>query len=94
MEYEIGADESVSTAVIRAVSTVEGRDPCSLRPLSAVLDPSALDALFDERYNGLPRTGGRLSFYYSNCRVTVDSNEYLTLQPFDKRLLDECDTDR
>lgn len=83
MEYEIGAEEPVSTAVVRAVSAVEGREPRSLRPLADVLDPSALDALFDGRSDGAPRTGGRLSFVYSNCWVTVESGEYLTLQPLD-----------
>jgi hypothetical protein len=80
MESEIGANESVSTAVVRAVSAVEGREPRTLRPLTDVLNPDALDNLFDSRSNGEPRTGGRLSFIYSNCRVTIDNGEYLTLQ--------------
>ena len=79
MEYEIGPDESVSTAVVRAVSAVEGREPSSLRPLSDVLDPDALDALFEPRSNGRPRTGGQLSFIYSDCVVTIDNGEYLSL---------------
>ena len=77
MEYEIGPEESVSTAVIRAVSAVEGREPTSLGPLTAILDPDALDALF------VARTGGRVSFVFSNCRVTIDNDEYLTLQPLE-----------
>ena len=80
MESEIGVHESVSTAIVRAVSAVEGREPRRLRPLADVFDPDALDALFDSRPNGEPRTGGRLSFVYSNCRVTIDNGEYLTLQ--------------
>jgi hypothetical protein len=79
VEYEIGADESVSTAVVRAVSAIEGREPRSLRPLSDVLDPDALDALFEPRSNGRPRIGGQLSFIYSNCVVTIDNGEYLSL---------------
>ena len=79
MEYEIGADESVSTAVVRAVSAVEGRVPHSLRPLSDVLDPDALDALFEPRSNGRARIGGQLSFIYSNCVITIDNGEYLAL---------------
>ena len=83
MEYEIGADESVSTAVRRAVSIVEGRDTRSLRPLSDVLDPNALDSLFEVRSNGRPRIGGQLSFIYSNCVVTIDNGEYLSLELLD-----------
>lgn len=80
MDYEIKADESVSIAIIRAVSAIEGRDPCSLRRLSDVLDPDALDVLFDPQADDTPRTGGRLSFIYSHCRVTIDNGEYLTVQ--------------
>jgi len=83
VEYEIAPDASVSTAVVRAVSAVEGRDPRSLDPLSDVLDPDALDALFEPRSNGRPRTGGQLSFIYSNCICTIDNGEYLSLELLD-----------
>jgi len=81
MEYEVGSAESVSTAVVRAVSAVDGRKPSSLPPLSHVLDPDALDALFDSHADGEPRTGGRLSFIYCRCRITLDNGEFLTIQP-------------
>lgn len=84
MEYEIGPNESASTAVVRAVSAVEGRKPESLRPLAYVLDPAALDALFESRQNGQPRTGGRLSFVYSDCRVSIDNGEYLSIEPIER----------
>ena len=83
VEYEIGVNESVSTAVVRAVSAVEGREPRLIPPLPHVLDPDALDALFDTRPNGGSRIGGRLAFVYSNCYVTVDNGEYLTVRPLD-----------
>ncbi|MDG5761775.1 hypothetical protein QA600_20855 [Natronococcus sp. A-GB1] len=85
MEYEVGVNESVTTAIVRAVSAVEGRQPTSMPPLTHVINPDALDALFDSRSNGEPRIGGRLSFIYNRCRVTVDNGEYLTIQ-----LLDDC----
>lgn len=91
MEYEIGADESVSTAVVRAVSAAEGRAPRTLRSLADVLDPTALDVLFDSRGDGTPRTGGRLSFVYSDCYVTIDNGEYLTLHLLEARLRDGSD---
>lgn len=85
MEYEIRRTESVSTAVVRAVSAVDGRKPSSLPPLSYVLNPDALDALFDSHADGGPRTGGRLSFIYNHCRVALDNDEFLTIQPLEKR---------
>lgn len=86
MEYEIGPGESTSAAVLRAVSAVEDRDPRSLRPLTDVVDPDALDALFGARDDGTPRSGGRLTFVYSRSRVTVENGEYLTLRPIDPQL--------
>lgn len=81
MEYEIGTDEATSTAVVRAVSAVEGRDPRSLRPLADVLDPTALDSLFGSPGEDSSGVGGRLRFVYSRCWVTIDNGEYLTLEP-------------
>lgn len=83
MEYDLEPDESVSTAVVRAVSAVEGRGPLSLDLLGHVLDVDALDALFAPRPNGESRTGGRLSFIYSRCRVTIDNGEYLLVEPLE-----------
>lgn len=85
MEYEIEQDESVSTAVVRGVSALDGRDPQSLPPLDRVLDTDALDTLFSPRADGTKRTGGRLSFVYSNCQITLNHGEYLTLE-----LLNSC----
>ncbi|GAB6861851.1 HalOD1 output domain-containing protein [Haloplanus litoreus] len=91
MEYEIGPNEPVSTAVVRAVSAVQGREPCSLQPLADAVDPGALDALFAPQCGGTPRVGGRLSFVFNGCHVTVDNGEYLTLQLLEDRSCDERD---
>lgn len=80
METEIGESEPVSTAVIRAVSAVNGRKPASLRPLSDVVDPAALDALFDFQSDDGARTEERLSFSYSGCLVTIENDELLTIE--------------
>lgn len=80
MESEIAEDESVSTAVIRAVSAVKGRKPASLQPLSDVIDPDALDALFDSRSNDGPQTHRRLSFSYSSCHITIENSGFLTIE--------------
>lgn len=97
MESKIGEHESVTTAVLRAVSAVTGMQPDPLHPLYEVVDPDALDALFGRRPNGVPRTGGRLSFNYSRCRITIDDGEVLTIEPFEsmERLPAQADgTDR
>lgn len=81
MEYEIEDGESVSMAVVRAVSAVNGCSPGSTPLLARVVDPDALDALFESSFSGRPRTGGRLTFVYADCRVTVDNGEFLTVRP-------------
>lgn len=83
VEYDIDPNESVSTAVVRAVSAVEGRKPDSLPTLEAVLDSDALDTLFAPQADGTLRKGGRVSLVYSDCRVTIDNGEYLTIQPLE-----------
>lgn len=83
MEYDIEADESVSMAVVRAVSAVEGRDVRLLPPINTVVDPDALDALFASQSDGRTRSGGRVTFVYSRCEITVDNGEYLTLELLD-----------
>lgn len=80
MEYDIGPTESVSTAVVRGVGALEDRDPRSMPPLATVVDPEALDDLCDPQQDGSPRRGSRLSFVFSECHVTVDNGEYLTLE--------------
>jgi hypothetical protein len=87
MEYEVDEEESISLGVVRAVSSVVGRDTCEIRPLAEVLDTDALDALFGPRRNGDRRPGGEVSFIYSGCRVTVQNSEYISVQP-----LDSCDS--
>lgn len=84
MEYEIESDELVSMAVIRAVSAMDGRGPCSLPPLADELDPDALDSLFAPGPEGSPRNGGHLSFVYAGYRVGVDDAEYLTIESVDR----------
>lgn len=81
MEHEIGPDELLSSAVVRAVSAAEDREPLALPPLAGVLDPDALDVIFAADGCGEPKTGGRLSFVYSDSRVTIENGEYLSIQP-------------
>ena len=89
MEYEIGTGEPVSTAVVRAVSVVVGDEPGSIPRLAHVLAPDALDSLFEPQSDGAPRSGGRLSFVYCQCHVTIENGEYLTVRPLDSYTPDD-----
>lgn len=77
MKYQVQEDELLTKAVIHAVSTFEGVEPLDLPPLGDVLDPDGLDVIFAEDALGAPKSGGWLSFIYSDSWVTVENGEYL-----------------
>jgi hypothetical protein len=72
----IGESESVTEAVVRAVAAVTGKDPTAMEPLGRVLDPEALEDLFDR-----PSTDGRLRFEFNRCRVTIDGGTRVRVRP-------------
>lgn len=81
----VAADESVSRAVVRAVSCVSGRspvvtgdDPDPLDPLYDVVDPDALDAMFRDVGSdaGAPV---RVEFVYCGHQVCVDGADGVTV---------------
>lgn len=80
MEYDIRPAESVGSAIVRTVAAVEGREQESLPPLAGVIDPAALDTLFDTDSSHRARIGARLEFYYSDSHITVDDGECITIQ--------------
>ncbi|WP_226481510.1 HalOD1 output domain-containing protein [Natrinema amylolyticum] len=74
-----------SQAVIEAVADAEGVPPTAVSPpdyqsLHAVVDPSALDALFADRPSGANRPGGTVSFSFCGYDVTVDQDATVTLE--------------
>jgi hypothetical protein len=68
--HDLDGERRLSTSVVQAVATALGTDPLSLdERLYDVLDPDALDRLFD---GGGEATGPRtLSFDLAGCSVTV-----------------------
>lgn len=64
-----------SRTVIEAVAESERIDPADLPPLSHVIDPEALNALFADRES----TRGRVRFRYHGYEVTVDGRGQVTL---------------
>ncbi|MDS0478028.1 HalOD1 output domain-containing protein [Natrinema sp. 1APR25-10V2] len=73
--YQAGPSQSLTEAVIEAVASASGLDAFEVAdefgPLYDVIDPSALDSLF-ESTRGTDRTVGSVSFEYGDYRVTVD----------------------
>jgi hypothetical protein len=67
-------DGSVSEKVIRAVAEAEGINPRVVTPpLYEVVDPEALDRIFQPSTGSGP-TNGNLTFSYSGHQITVGEN--------------------
>lgn len=74
-----------SQAVVEAVADAEGVPPEKLCPpeyesLHHVIDPQALDALFEPKPDGTPRSPGRVSFPFCGYDVAVESDGSVTLE--------------
>lgn len=70
----IGSDRSVSTVVVEAVAQTLGVSPIELDPpLHRVVNPDALDDLFDRKWPSKEPT--RVTFMYAGCEVTVHGGE-------------------
>lgn len=91
--YEMSPEESVSEAVITAISTVSDTEPvpdCSsesgagLDPLYTVVDPDALDAIFHPAA-GSNRPTGRVIFRYHGYEVSVHSDGHIFLEQIDSQ---------
>lgn len=73
-----------SEAVVMAVADQTGQDATEMTPLYDVIDPDALDALFQ---GDKP---GRVSFDYAGCKVTVTGHEEFTV--ICERLMSDSET--
>ncbi|WP_222919684.1 HalOD1 output domain-containing protein [Natrinema sp. SYSU A 869] len=74
-----------SQAVIEAVADAEDVPMTAVSPpdyqsLHDVVDPTALDALFADRSNGVNRPGGTVSFSFCGYDVTVDQDGTVMLE--------------
>ena len=67
-------DRPPSFAIIEAVAALTNTEPVDCPPLHDFVDTDALNNLFDDR------NGGRLSFQYHDCEVTVHYNSAVTVE--------------
>ena len=75
---------SLSNKVLERVAEAEGRDPTELdEPLFEVVDPDALDAIFESTENGPHRNAGTVDFEYQgySVRVTAEGDVLLREHP-------------
>ncbi|AEM55829.1 hypothetical protein HISP_01065 [Haloarcula hispanica N601] len=69
-----GADQSIVTAVVRAVATAERRPVETLPPLADSINPDALTTCIADS-----NTDGHVAFDYSGYRVVVDTDGTVTV---------------
>jgi len=72
------ADESISYTLVREVAAEKGVDPETLVPLHDVIDPDALESMFDDADGSMLRNG-HLSFNYEGFSVRVDDDGSVSL---------------
>ncbi|WP_254545144.1 HalOD1 output domain-containing protein [Halomarina pelagica] len=72
---------SLSITVMQAVGAVVDVDPMELDSLYEAVDPDALDELFCPGPDGQPSIDGRIRFRFAGCRVTVESNGTILVEP-------------
>lgn len=76
--------ERVSTKVITAVADHTDTDPTELPPLFHVIDPDALDQLFQSKLTSAESITGQVTFTMAGCEVVVDSSGQVTVTSSDQ----------
>ena len=74
--------DPASTALLLAVSSVQNIEPDELEPLSARIDPDALDAFVT--HDGGAADGssaGAVTFSFSGCEITVRADGEIVIEP-------------
>jgi hypothetical protein len=82
--YEPSPSESLSEGVVAAVAAASNCDPLAtddLDPLATVLDPDALDSIFETVGSDTNPTAARVTFRYHGHEVTVERGGRITVVP-------------
>lgn len=81
------SNQSLSTEIVMGVADANGINPTQLHEaLHEVINPSALDTLFQPTANGTPRSHGTVCFPFHGYRVSVEADGTITLQSELERL--------
>lgn len=77
--------DSISEELVQAVATINDADVAELPILADVIDPEALDELFQARSNGRIRdTRGNVVFHYEGHRIRVTADGVIELHPVEQ----------
>lgn len=81
MRYDPSMDIELTSVVVDALADVAGVDPVEIPPLSDVVDPDAMNALFRPKPDGTPRTRGQLTFTHFGHEVVVEGEGRIEIAP-------------
>ena len=73
-EHRVENADELSHAIIEALAETLDCETYEVPPLHDTVDLDALAALFGSRYDGTPRTDGRIAFVHGDCDVVVESD--------------------
>lgn len=83
--FDWTASGTASTAVVLAVAAADDDDPTAMEPLYDVVDPDALNALFDRPNAPRARVDARFAFEYRGYRVALEATGRGYLYDLDER---------
>lgn len=86
-------DGNVSERVVTAVADARDVDSLELPPLFDVINPDALDQLFDHGLSDGTNGPGRVVFMFAGCEVEVHSDGEVTVTAPNKRARGSSATD-
>ncbi|WP_255192886.1 HalOD1 output domain-containing protein [Natronobeatus ordinarius] len=78
--HDWDGDRSLAAAIVSAVADCSRKPPTELEVLYEVVDPDALDELFEPRSDDARRNGGHLWFQLDECAVTVSGDGFVTVR--------------
>lgn len=72
----------LTAKVVRFVAAITGETPLELEPLYTVIDPEALEGLFDNaRNNPDEHEGMYVTFEFESCQITVSWGGEIRVKP-------------
>ncbi|SDZ91969.1 hypothetical protein SAMN04488065_1220 [Haloplanus vescus] len=80
VDHHETSDVELSVTVVHAVLEATGKEPTDVN-LNDVIQPDALNRLFSPKHDGTPRRGGRVSFDFAGCHVTVYGDGEIHVDP-------------
>lgn len=79
VQHDRITDTPLTVAVAEAVATFRDVDVVDLEPLHYAINADALERLFEPRSNAT-RSGGTVTFEYSECLVTVTADGEIRIE--------------